>query len=266
MTTLRTTASPFTLVRKAVGGPRAIAGKLHRMGKTLRIYVTPGEVGRRLGELEKKGFVPSQPSRAQLAFGALDMLRFVIVPFARDYYEKQGINFEFHQLLRFLDDPVSVIDPTGLLSDRDTIIGHLMQVTHLNPVYDLQLLQMFPDGLDRLEAEVKSMLNGTHPRAETIGAVVEDPDYHGRLLQYVQRFQADPKTPDLVRDQTLREDPHAGAAERTFASLPGYITYSASLPRSVPALYRRYRSVDRFPLDAEVRLNEEHSPVESNRA
>jgi hypothetical protein len=263
MSTLRTTASPFTLVRKAVGGPRAIAGKLFRMGKTLRIYATPGEVGRRLGELERKGFVPSQPSRAQLAFGALDMLRFVIVPFARDYYEKQGINFEFHQLLRFLDDPVSVIDPTGLLSDRDTIIGHLMQVTHLNPVYDLQLLQMFPDGLDRLEAEVKSMLNGTHPRAETIGAIVEDPEYHGRLLQYVQRFQADPKTPDLVRDQTLRDDPHAVAAERTFASLPGYITYSASLPRSVPALLRRYRSIDRFPLEAEVRLTPTDSHKES---
>lgn len=264
MSTLRTSASPLTLVRKAVGGPRAIAGKIRRMGKTLRIYVTRGEVGRRLTELERKGLVPTRPSRAQLAFGALDMLRFVIVPFARDYYEKQGINFEFHQLLRFLDDPVSVIDPTGLLSDRDTIIGHLMQVTHLNPVYDLQLLQMFPDGLDRLEAEVMSMLDGTHPRAETIGAVVEDPDYHGRLLEYVRRFQANPKTPDLVREQTLRDDLHSVAAERTFASLPGYLTYCAALPNSVPALYRRYRSIERFPLEAEVRLETNHSHTESN--
>ena len=32
-----------------------------------------------------------------------------------------------------------------------------MQVVHLNPVYDLQLLQMFPDGLDELEAQVAAM-------------------------------------------------------------------------------------------------------------
>jgi hypothetical protein len=250
--TLRTTASPLTLVAKAVGGPRAVAGKLRRLGRTLRIYVSPGEVRRRLGQLERRGLAPAEPTRAQLAFGALDMLRFVIVPFARDYYERQGINFHFHQLLRFLDDPVSVIDPTGLLSDKDTIIGHLMQVTHLNPVYDLQLLQMFPEGLDELESQVGAMLDGTHPRAETIGAVVEDPDYHARLLEYVRRFRQDPKTPDLVREQTLRDDPHAAAAERTFATLPGYLRYSSALPISLSALVRRYRSIDRFPLDAEV--------------
>ncbi len=250
--TLRKTASPLTLIAKAVGGPRAVGGKVRRIGRTLRIYVAPGEVRRRLRELERRGLVPAKPTRAQLAFGALDMLRFVIVPFARDYYEKQGINFHFHQLLRFLDDPVSLIDPTGLLSDKDTIIGHLMQVTHLNPVYDLQLLQMFPEGLDELEQQVGAMLDGTHPRAETIGAIVEDPEYHARLLDYVRRFQQHPETPDLVREQTLRDDPHAAAAERTFATLPGYLRYSSALPTSVTALLTRYRSLARFPLDAEV--------------
>jgi hypothetical protein len=99
--------------------------------------------------------VPAQPTPWQVFFGGFDMLRFVIEPASRDYYRQKGISFGFHQLLRVLDDPVSMIDPTGFLSERDTIIGHVMQVVHLNPVYDLQLLEMFPDGLDELERQVR---------------------------------------------------------------------------------------------------------------
>ncbi|MDG2305742.1 MAG: hypothetical protein P8R42_14085 [Candidatus Binatia bacterium] len=46
----------------------------------------------------------------------------MIEPAARDYYEQKGISFGFQQLLRVLDDRVSIIDPTGFLSDRDTIV------------------------------------------------------------------------------------------------------------------------------------------------
>jgi hypothetical protein len=178
----------------------------------------------------------------------------VIEPAARDYYEQQGISFGFHQLLRVLDDPVSMIDPTGFLSDRDTIIGHVMQVVHLNPVYDLQLLQMFPDGLDELERQVAEMVAGTHPRHRTIGAIVEDPTYHARLLAYVRRYALDPDTPPLVRaEQTLRSDPAFAAAERTFATLPGFIGYCNRLPEGFATLLRRSRSSKRFPIELATR-------------
>src|SRR5262249_34554647 len=158
-------------------------------------------------------------------------LRFVIEPAARDYYAQLGISFGFHQLLRVLDDPVSMIDPTGFLSDRDTVIGHLMQVVHLNPIYDLQLLQVFPDGVAELERQLEAMIDGTHPSHRTIGAIVEDPAYHARLLDYVRRYRRDPATPPPVRQpQTLRADPRFVAAERTFATLPGFVDYCASLP------------------------------------
>jgi hypothetical protein len=178
------------------------------------------------------------------------MLRFVIVPSSRDYYEQRGISFQFHQLLRFLDDPVSIIDPTGFLSERDTIIGHLMQVVHLNPVYDLELLQMFPDGLEQLERQVEQMVEGTHPRALTIGAIVEDAGYHERLLGYVRAYRRDRSTPELVRESTLRDDPSYAAAERTFASLPGFIDYCRTLPTEALELARRYRSLRRFPVES----------------
>lgn len=246
----RHTRPAWSLVAQAVGGPRAVAGKLARLARTVRLWLDPAEVRRRLAELERRGFIDAQPGRWQILFGGLDMLRFVIEPAARDYYAQQRISFGFHQLLRVLDDPVSMIDPTGFLSDQDTIIGHVMQVVHLNPVYDLQLLQMFPDGLEELECQVAAMVDGTHPRQRTIGAIVEDPAYHARLLDYVRRYRQDPETPPPVRqEQTLRDDPTFAAAERTFATLPGFIGYCNRLPRDLATLARRLRVQKRFPVE-----------------
>ncbi len=246
---LRTTASPLRLIREAVGGPRQIAGKAARVVRTLRIAASRDEFERRLAELERHGYVPARPTRVQLGFAAADMFRFVIVPAARDYYASRGIDFRFHQLLRFLDDPVSLVDPTGLYSDRDTIIGHLMQVVHLNPIYDLELLHMFPGGLDELERQLAQMVEGTHPRQRTIGAIIEDSGYHARLLDYLRRYRKAPDEPQMPREQSLRDDASFAAAERTFATLPGYLGYAARLPQSPLALLRRYRALRRFPAD-----------------
>jgi hypothetical protein len=122
-------------------------------------------------------------------------------------------------------------------------------VVHLNPVYDLQLIQMFPDGLEDFERQVEAMVKGTHPRQRTIAAIVEDPDYHARLLDYVRRYRADPSaTPPVRQEQTLRSDPHFAAAERQFATLPGFIEYCNRLPTRVGPLIQRLRTLDRFPL------------------
>lgn len=248
-TPLRLTASPAQLIRAALGGPPEIAGKLRRLLATLALYASPGEIPSRLERLRARGYVDAIPTRAQLIFGGLDMVRWVIEPAARDYYQQKGISFGLHQLLRVLDDPVSMIDPTGFLSARDTIIGHVMQVVHLNPIYDLQLLECFDDGLDELERQVRAMLDGTHPRARTIGAIVEDPDYHRRLLDYVVRFRADRGAPPPVRaEQTLRADPTFAAAERTFATLPGFVRYCTKLPSSPIALARRLFTTRQFPV------------------
>jgi hypothetical protein len=250
--TPRLTAPPLALVRAALGGPRQVAGKLRRLGRTLRLWLHPREIDARLARLEARGYVTRRPTRLQLVFGSLDMLRFVIEPASRDYYRQRGIGFGLHQLLRWLDDPCSLIDPTGFFSDRDTIMGHVMQVVHLNPLYDLQLLQMFPDGLEVFEREIESMLAGTHPRARTIGAIVEEPGYHARLLDYVRAYRRDPTTPPPLRqDQTLRADPVFAAAERTFATLPGFIAYCNELPTGLRALRRRLRAQKSFPLELE---------------
>jgi hypothetical protein len=247
---LRLRATTPQLLRSALGGPDQIAGKLRRLAATLALWANPREIPGRLERLRARGYVDRAPTRAQLLFGGLDMVRFVIEPAARDYYRHKGISFGLHQLLRFLDDPVSMIDPTGFLSARDTIIGHVMQVVHLNPIYDLQLLECFDDGLDEIERQVRAMLDGSHPRHGTIAAIVEDPDYHARLLDYVVRFRADRGAPPPVRqEQSLRDDPVFAAAERTFATLPGFLRYAAQLPASPTVLARRLLSAKVFPME-----------------
>jgi len=224
-----------------------VAGKFRRFGRTMRLWFDRAEIDRRLRELERKGYIAERPRPLQMFFGGLDMLRFVIEPAARDYYAQKGISFGFHQFLRILDDPASLLDPTGFLSDRDTIVGHVMQVVHLNPVYDLQLIQMFPDGLEDFERQVEAMVNGTHPRWRTIQAIVEDSDYHRRLLDYVRAFRADPQAvPPVRQEQTLRADESFAAAERQFATLPGFIEYSNRLPRRLSELVPRLWRVQRF--------------------
>lgn len=247
---LRQTASAWKLVRQTVGGPRQLTDKLRRISRTLRLWLGREEVERRLRTLREAGLVDECPSRAQLFFGGLDMMRFVVEPAAREYYSERGISFGFHQLLRVLDDPTSMIDPTGFFSDRDTIIGHVMQVVHFHPVYDLQLMAMWPDGLEEFERQVQEMVDGTHPRYDTIRAIVEEVGYHERLLDYVRRYRADPQTPELVRQQDApRQDPAFAAAERTFATLPGFVAYCTRLPRAPLALLHRLGRVKAFPVE-----------------
>jgi hypothetical protein len=186
------------------------------------------------------------PTRAQLFAGSVDMVRFFIVPAADDYYRRRGISFQFHQLLRFLDEPASLADPVGLFSTRDGIIGHLMQVVHANPVYDLQLLSTLDDGLDQLEAQLESMLAGTHPRARSIGAIVEEPDYHRKLLAFVRAWRRDPSTPPLLR-VNVAEDAELRARDRTFGSLPAAMRYFGRLPPDWPAALRHVRTTRHFP-------------------
>jgi hypothetical protein len=223
----------------AIGGREAMRGKLRRIRRTLAIRRDRGELRARLSRLHAVGLVDKIPSRRQLAFGAADMLRFSILPAARDYYRLKGISFRFHYVLRFLEDPVSMIDPVGLYSDEEAIIGHLLQSVHLNPVYDLQLLQMFPAGLDELERQARAMVDGTHPRRETIAVTIEDPAYHRRLLDFIVAFRRDPTAaPPIREDGGLRADPEFRRAEAQFHTLPAFTRYAARLPRTLPALVR----------------------------
>jgi hypothetical protein len=228
MQVARLAEPPLALLGRALGGPRTAREKARRLWRALRAYADRPALDTRLARLRALGHFERTPSRLQLALGAADMLRFWIVPASADFYVKKGIDFRFHQVLRFLDDPASLADPIGLFSEPEVIIGHLMQVAHGNPAYDLELLESWDDGLDRLEAELDQMLAGTHPRAVSIGAIVEEPEYHARLREYVRAYRRDRRTPPPLR-ANIPGTPFAAVAQ-TFGTLHGAFRYFAQLP------------------------------------
>lgn len=209
---------------------------MERLRFALRNLRMTDERRRRLARLNTLGMTDTLPTRLQMVVGAIDMFRFFIVPAADDYYRRKGLRFGFHALLRVLDDPASMVDPTGLASHPDAVIGHLMQVVHANPIYDLQLLQAIgheDDGLAELERQLEAMLAGEHPRRASIEAIVEDPTYHARLLEYVRAFRhGEPLA--ALRDAMIRENvaenPEFRSLERVFGTLPGTLAYMRSLP------------------------------------
>lgn len=244
MRSARLQENPLILLRRTLGDRRAVASKVRKLAVALGAFVDGKQLDARLARLVELGYIERVPNRAQLLAGAADMLRFWIVPAAEDYYASKGINFTFHQILRFLDDPASLVDPTGFLSSRDVIIGHLLQVVHANPRYDFQLLESFDGGLDELERQTRAMLDGSHARAESIRAIVEEPEYHARLLDYLLEYRKDPSAePPLRENITGRFAP----LERTFGGLHTAMRYFAKLPSTPWAALHHVITVREFP-------------------
>lgn len=227
----RSSLDPFSLVRQTMGDRRARWRKVAALIRALHGYGDSAKVEARLERLRRLGYIDAVPTRMQRIVGAIDMLRFFIVPCAADYYAEKGLDFRFHTLLRFLDDPASVIDPTGFNSSRDAIIGHVMQVVHANPHYDFQLLESFEGGLEQMEQQVASLLAGQHARGPSILAIVEDPEYHAKLLEHVRAFRRDPTVAPLLRENITR-NPSFAAIERTFGTVPGAMRYFSRMPRT----------------------------------
>lgn len=249
----------MTLIRRAMGDRPTRHQKLRRLAAALRSYGDESQVQQRLQRLQELGWIDRIPTRLQRIVGALDMLRFFIVPCAAQYYRSKGINFHFHTLLRFLDDPASLIDPTGFNSDRDTIIGHVLQVVHANPDYDLQLLESFPDGLRAMEAQIVEILEGTHPRAASLLATVEDPAYHRRLLAHVREFRARSGVAEPLLRENVINDARFAQLERTFGELAHAMRYFSRLPTTPLGAARHLLLVREFP----VHLLDDEPPTQA---
>jgi hypothetical protein len=241
---------PYKLMLRALGSPIIIANKVWRFAATLfNTFYVPNQK-KRLHRLKEIGFIDRIPSQKQLWFGAYDMFRYFVVPGAASYYKTKGINFRFHILLRFLNDPSGLTDPIGIRAPKNTIIGHLLEVVHANPVYDLQLLDQFDDGLDEMEKQTLQMINKTHPRYSSISAIIEDEKYYPELYTYIQKYRKNPATPQLIRATgDVRNDTNFVRAEITFGTLPSAFRYFNRLPDDLRSLISHTRTEKIINLD-----------------
>ncbi len=239
--TARAELPAYKLILKAIGSPAVMFDKFKRFCSTLFMYINVWGQRRRLQRLKDMGYIETIPSQKQLWIGALDMLRFFIKPGAESYLKSQGLSFSFHQLLRILNDPASMTDPIGIRVPRDTIICHLLEVVHANPVYDFQLLDQFEDGLDELDQQTRQMIDGTHSRYGSISAITEDNGYHQRLLGYLQAYRKDPLTKQMIRQSgSVRDDKYFILAEATYGTLPSVFRYISRLPNKWLPLLKHF--------------------------
>jgi hypothetical protein len=248
--TARLSGSPLSLLQDAVGPVAGVPDKLARLGRALSAYTRGDLVRARVRKLFDAGVIDVEPTLLQLAVGGYDMLRFFISPAAADYYRERGISFGFHQVLRFCDDPASLTDPIGLLSEPDVIIGHLLQVVHANPIYDLQLLSMHDGGLADLESQARAIVAGSHPRQASIGAIVEEADYHQRLLDYACAFRADPRARPPRRSNVEAKE-NLKSLDAVFGRMDTAMRYFASLPTSLPGALHHLATA-KSPLNGEA--------------
>ncbi len=233
---------PVKLMLRAIGTPKIILNKSGRLAVTIFNTFYYPAMKKRLTRLQQIGFIENIPTQKQLWFGAFDMLRYFISPGAASYYKTKKINFTFHQILRFLNDPSGISDPIGIRVPRDTIICHLLEVVHANPVYDLQLLDQFEDGLEEMEKQLQQMLDKTHPRYNSITAITEDTNYHALLFVYVKKYRQNPAERQMLRASgSAREDAHFLLAECMFGTLPSAFRYFNKLPDTFSELWKHAR-------------------------
>ena len=217
----------FSEARAALGGRALWRAKRARAVRMLWSYTDRAERTRRMRRLQQQAGLRRLPNDWQLFVGSLAMLSRFVYPASRKYYQQTGKNFIWHQLLRLLDEPSAVMDAVGLSAPKDVIVGHLIQVAHHEVGWDVQLLHMFPDGVQCLKSELRQLIAGTHPRQAAIAAIVEVADYHERLLACLESDHDD----DVLRIYDVPP-----GTESLFApeySLPTrFLSYCSDLPAS----------------------------------
>lgn len=252
--------SDAVLLLAALGGPEELAQRTLRLTHALVRLLGYRAVHERLERAAARGQIAGVPTRLQLVFGGLDMLRFLFEPGSAQSDAARGISRGLHRWLRLVGDPVSWLDPGGLTSSCDEVVEHLLSDYHFNPVYDLQLLSTFEAGLDRLEHEALRVLQGTHPQQARLSSRIPEPSYYRGLADYVRDARHDANTPiPVIRDargggnNVASMDAAARAsfqaAGAQLGELWGFLDYCHGLPRQPLQLLVRLRRVQSF-LDA----------------
>jgi hypothetical protein len=219
----------WALLLDIVGGWRQTRDRIAQLISFFATLFIPRRLRRRLERLRGLGHIDVLPTTAQLLVAARDQMVLGAAVETKIFYQSQGIPWVFHNLRRFLSNPATMIDPTGLFSHRDAVIHHVLQTFHRHPVYDLVLLRAFPDGVDEMVLQTEQILAGTHPHQRALTSLIEDGDYYPRLLRDVKGFRDDPYVAALAIPTNLVRDPRLMLAMDQFKDLRGYTNYAARL-------------------------------------
>jgi hypothetical protein len=122
-------------------------------------------------------------------------------------------------------------DLTGLLASRDKLIRHLVGTHHDRRqfAYDLEILRLYPRGLEALREEVGAIVEGRHVLAPLFRVTCVYENYHEHLLAAVDGAMAG----DLGLDTGERADPDI--------SFTAYLEWCLRQPESVGGAIKKLR-------------------------
>lgn len=182
-----------------VADRRAEKGKVWERVLSRLLLLQPAVIARNLERGVELGLFARSPSTWQLGQGVLRMLHRMVtrpqsVGLSVDSPPRRELGA---RLMRFrpVRGPVLLAigavrpwDLTGLLSGRDGLIRHLVGTHHDRRqfAYDLEILRLYPAGLETLLEETRTIVEGTHPRAALYRATCVYEGYHERLLEAVR--------------------------------------------------------------------------------
>lgn len=207
----------------------ASRGELIEALRTTRRYTERWWRREHLSRLAAALGVPALPAPSQMVLGAAEMhVRYVSPRFRR--MRELGIGGDLASpLRRLLRDPVAFVDPPGLFSSLPRIVNHILAVPHFDLQYDLELLEMFEDGPQRLVQAIENAERGGEgPRLS------EDAEYRARLSAIASWPTSGWRS--LPADALRAPSPgQMGAPPPPYATVRGYLEHLSSLPAGGPA-------------------------------
>lgn len=149
------------------------------------------DLARRLAPLVEAGLIQRVPTDAQVRQGELQMLPYVISADAtyEEFYEGTPLGHPVvrQPILLALIGKDHLETGTGLAAALQSVIRHTHFTYHQGmPVWDLQVIQTHPGGLEALRAETEALLAPRtlrhRARRALLGCILADPDSYLRLF------------------------------------------------------------------------------------
>ena len=182
------------------------------------------------------GLLDKLPTKWQVLQGEAEMVPYVVLPFEDDDKRYKDTSIGKYKSLRTILLASYTLGGhlragTGLLASERDLQKHLLGVFHLGqPVYDLQLLQTFPKGLENLERRIHILnepLEKLH--ADKLGSTRSRLRFEKRFLEtIVPQGYHDQLLLDIERAQKLDYDPAHDTRRPEFWSLVNFMGYCAT--------------------------------------
>lgn len=204
------TAAPL-----ATSIPRPAAERASLPWFARAVLLDPARVERRLREIERAGIVPRVPNAWQITLGVVRMWHRLIFRSeeigtsacaVRPTWRARLLHY---RPLRFpflvMERAIAPLDSSGLLSDRERLLRHLLGAHHEGAqfIYDLEILSVDPGGFEELLRRVREVLDRDTPRSRWLKDLTVFEGYHESLLEAALRAQRG----DMAVAAELRDDP-----------------------------------------------------------